>query len=104
MKQQEQHEDLSSGRDVRRRKSTAKQREDQFAADLDVVISSTPGRRFIWSLLEEAQIFKDAFAAEASSTAYVLGQQSYGKKVIGLLNTQRRMENYALMVQENTHG
>lgn len=100
-----QKEDLSSGKDVRRRRLSAKTREDQFAADLDVVISSTTGRRFVWSLLEEAQIFRDAFAAEASGTAYVLGQQSYGKKLFGLLNTQRRMPNYALMVEENaTHG
>jgi hypothetical protein len=97
-----QPEDLSSGKDVRRRRLTAKQREDQFAADLEVVISSTTGRRFVWSLLEEAQIFRDAFAAEAAGTAYVLGQQAYGKKLFGLLNTHRRMKSYAQMVEENT--
>jgi hypothetical protein len=98
--------DLSSAKAVRAQKRKARNSEEQFEKDLDVVLSSTQGRRFLWHMLEGgglegAGVFQDPFSPVSESiTAYRAGRQSMGKFILAKLMTPRRMEYYQQMIEE----
>ena len=50
------------------------------------VLSMPSGKRVVFWLLEQAAIYRDAYSGQDSATNYVLGQQSVGRKVIGLMD------------------
>lgn len=50
------------------------------------VLASPSGKRVVFWLLSQAAIYRDAFSGDASATNYVLGQQSVGRMMIGLMD------------------
>lgn len=59
---------------------------DRDQADLNTalqeVLKSPSGKRVLFWVLEQAAIYRDAFAGDNNATNYVLGQQSVGRKLI----------------------
>jgi len=59
---------------------------DRDQADLNTalqeVLKSPSGKRVLFWVLEQAAIYRDAFAGDNNATNYVLGQQSIGRKII----------------------
>lgn len=55
-------------------------------ADLDrsfrALLSSDEGRRVLFWVLEQAGIYRDAFAGNDAATNYVLGSQAVGRRLI----------------------
>jgi hypothetical protein len=98
-------EDLSSGKDVRKRKSKVRLADEQLEKDLDVVLNSISGRRMLWSLLVKSAIFQDPFVGDdALKTAYLLGKQAFGKEVFAMLMDPKRIQTYVLMVEESSNN
>lgn len=49
--------------------------------DLDNVMSTESGRRFIWNLLAEAGVFKSSFTGDNNATNFKEGQRNAGLRV-----------------------
>jgi len=94
--------DTSRASSVRKKTRGVRVREEQFARDLDVVLTSTEGRRMLWCLLEDAGIFADPFTGDEATTAYRCGRQAWGRKVFTYLMTPSRQKIYAEMVEESS--
>lgn len=60
-------------------------REELHAAMADV-LAAPSGKRVLFWLLEQAAIYRDAFSNGDPATNYILGQQSVGRKLIGLMD------------------
>ena len=50
------------------------------------VISTEQGKRVLFWILEQAAIYRDAYAGENAATNYVLGSQAVGRRLIGRLD------------------
>lgn len=50
------------------------------------VLSHVEGKRALFWVLEQAAIYRDAFSGDDAATNYVLGQQSVGRKLIGMMD------------------
>lgn len=96
----------SSAKDVRAQTRDVRNIEEQFASDLDVVLSSTPGKRLLWYLLEGSDqdgsgVFNDPFVAgENDTTAYRCGLQARNKMLMTYLMEPKRFHLYVDMVEE----
>jgi hypothetical protein len=99
--------DTSSAKEVRQRTREVRNAEEQFAKDLDVVLSSTEGRRVLWYLaqgdaLEGSGALNEAFVAGMNDvTAYRLGRQSFSRMILGELLKPARLHFYQQIVEEN---
>lgn len=64
--------------------------EDKTEADLSeafrALLKHNDGKRVLFWILEQAAIYRDAFAGEDAATNYVLGSQSVGRKLIQRLD------------------
>ena len=49
------------------------------------VLSTADGKRVLFWVLEQAGVYRDAFAGDDAATNYVLGQQAVGRKLIGMM-------------------
>ena len=100
--------DLSSAREVRQRTAVVRNNSEQFARDLDVVLSSTEGRRFIWRLcqgeaLGDSGALTDAFVVDQPDlTTYRLGRQSMARALLAEIMRPERFKIYAKIVEEIT--
>lgn len=99
--------DTSSAKEVRQRTREVRNSEEQFAKDLDVVLSSTEGRRVLWYLaqgdaLEGSGALNEPFVAGMNDvTAYKLGRQSFSRMILGELLKPARLHFYQQIVEEN---
>lgn len=50
------------------------------------VLATADGKRVLFWVLEQAGVYRDAFAGDDAATNYVLGQQSVGRKLIGMMD------------------
>lgn len=50
------------------------------------LVQRDDGRRVLFWVLEQAGIYRDAFSGEDAATNYVLGSQSVGRRLIGLMD------------------
>ena len=50
------------------------------------VLSTADGKRVLFWVLEQAGVYRDAFAGDDAATNYVLGQQAVGRKLIGMMD------------------
>ena len=50
------------------------------------ILSTSEGKRVLNWMLEQAAIYVDAYSGENAATNYVLGQQSVGRRLIGMLD------------------
>ncbi len=100
--------DLSSAREVRQRTAVVRNNQEQFGRDLDVVLSSTEGRRFVWFLcqgemLGDSGALTDAFVVDQPDlTAYRLGRQSMARALLAEIMKPNRYAVYAKIVEEIT--
>ena len=64
--------------------------DDRAEADLDdafrAILSTDEGKRVLFWVLEQANIYGDAYKGDDAATNYTLGQQSIGRRVLGLMN------------------
>lgn len=52
----------------------------------NAVLATAEGKRVLFWVLEQAAIYRDAFAGDDAATNYTLGQQSVGRKLIGMMD------------------
>lgn len=50
------------------------------------VIATPSGKRVLYWILEQAAIYRDAFAGDDAATNYTLGRQATGRKVMEMLD------------------
>lgn len=53
---------------------------------LAAMLSVEQGKRVIFWVLEQAAVYRDAYSGQDAATNYTLGQQSVGRKLIGLMD------------------
>ena len=59
---------------------------DELHSALNAVLATAPGKRVLFWVLEQAAIYRDAFSGQDGATNYTLGQQSVGRKLIGVMD------------------
>lgn len=59
---------------------------EELHAAFQAVMATAPGKRVLFWVLEQASIYRDAFSGQDGATNYVLGQQSVGRKLIGMMD------------------
>ncbi len=59
---------------------------DDLHSAVSAVLATPAGKRVLFWVLEQAAIYRDAFSGQDAVTNYTLGQQSVGRKVIGLMD------------------
>jgi hypothetical protein len=74
-------------------------RRDQIILDLEEVLRSPQGRRVLLRILERCGIYRNAFAAEAETTALRLGEQNVGLWLIAQLETVGPTEYPRLLLE-----
>ena len=100
--------DLSSAREVRQRTAGVRNHQEQFGRDLDDVLSSSSGRRFIWYLCQGEQLgdsgaLIDPFVSgQADLPAYRLGRQSTARALLAEIMKPERFDVYKKIVEEIT--
>lgn len=74
--------------------------EEQVAADdFKRLMSSRWGRRFVWSLLERAGVWRLSFSTNAMQTAFNEGRRNEGLSLVAAIH-KLCPERYAEMLQE----
>jgi hypothetical protein len=64
----------------------AERERDDLRAAFAAVLSFPEGKRVLFWVLEQAAIYRDAYSGDDGATNYTLGQQSVGRKLIGMLD------------------
>lgn len=59
---------------------------DDLRQSLAAVLANADGRRVMFWVLGQADIYRDAYTGDDAATNYTLGQQSIGRRVLGLMN------------------
>lgn len=94
---------LTSETDTKQRKRAKlqeKQREAQERDDLQNVLSTVTGRRFLWKLLVDAGVFRISFVAgERSMTDFNEGRRAQGNALFARIQSLNP-EYYHLMAKE----
>lgn len=74
---------------------------DQLEADEDLrfIMSSAPGRRFVWRWLEEAGVYRSSFTGN-STTFFNEGMRNMGLALLGHVHAVCP-DQYAIMVKES---
>jgi hypothetical protein len=67
--------------------------------DLNQVISTESGRRFVWRLLEMAAIYRNAFTGN-SETYVNCGRQLIGQTLLKDMDNDQMFDKYILMQKE----
>jgi len=69
------------------------------AADFKWIVSNKRGRRFVWSLLEKAGVFRSSFTGN-SATFFNEGQRNIGLAVLAMVH-EHAPDAYTLMLSEH---
>ena len=77
-----------------------KQDREDFVNGLKSCLSTREGRWFIWEILAWTSLFHDAFSPEANRMAFIVGQQSIGKRLLAEISDEQP-EAWLQMIQEN---
>lgn len=75
-------------------------RDKRIANGLALVLSQADSRLWLYSMLEAAGPFQDAFATNSSLTSYRCGQQAWAKSLVAIM-LDSHAENYGKMMREN---
>lgn len=78
----------------------AQSAKEQRIADMALLLSTRPGRRFIWGLMSDCGIFRSSFDNSGSVTAFNEGQRNVGLKVLADVN-EAGPEQYLVMLRES---
>lgn len=77
--------DLPDGRDITKRN---KRRVQRNADDLVTVLSTPPGRRFVWRLLSECGVFHGSFNESSNRMAFQEGRRDIGLMILNEVITE----------------
>ncbi len=58
---------------------------DELTKAIRDTLATAAGKRFLYWILEECAIYRDAYCGDNNATNYTLGQQSSGRKIIAKL-------------------
>lgn len=98
-KEQRERGDLDDPKKVKRKEILSRLQERQIIEDFGWILSDPRGRRFVWKLMEEFQVFGNCFTGN-NSTFYMLGERAAGLKLMMLINNHYP-EAYLKMLQES---
>lgn len=76
---------------------------EQRLADMAMLLSTRPGRRFVWSLMADCGIFRSSFDNSGSVTAFNEGRREIGLRVLADVN-EAAPEQYLVMLRESQEG
>lgn len=76
---------------------------DREIADLQTILATVQGRRFVWRYLEFCGIFETSFSPSGSQTFFAEGRRTVGLKLIDDI-TDSNDEALILMMRENKKG
>jgi len=96
-----QHEANRDEEAVQKRERLAKLKAHRASNDLKAVMSTPQGRRFVWGLLAEAQIFDVAFDPDPNRVYYKAGLRASGTKLYARLQAEHP-DLLSLAQRENT--
>jgi len=68
-----------------------------------MLLSTRPGRRFIWNLMVDCGIFRSSFDNSGSVTARNEGRREVGLRVLAEVN-EAAPEQYLTMLRESQEG
>ncbi|WP_321337803.1 hypothetical protein [Breoghania sp.] len=66
---------------------TEEQEQDELARALRDVLSMPSGKRLLFWVLGECNLYGDPFSSDGHVTDYLLGKQAIGRKIIDLMNS-----------------
>ena len=92
--------DHSDPQQVEKKDRLLATREKRIQNGITLVLSHPDSRLWLYSMLEEAGPFQDAFATNSSLTAYQCGKQAWAKRLTAIL-LESHAENYKRMMVEN---
>ncbi len=75
----------------------------QRADDLRFVMGSSDGRRFVYGLLDSANLFGSSFGADAHTSAFLEGRRAFAVELVRQLQSESR-DAYVLMISEATQA
>jgi hypothetical protein len=76
---------------------------EQNIADVAMLLSTRPGRRFIWRYLETCGVFRTSFDNSGSVTAYNEGRREIGLRMLADVN-EAAPDQYLVMLRESKEG
>lgn len=85
---------------VKEKQQQAISRDKRIVNGLALVLAQPDSRLWLYSMLEEAGPFRDAFATNSSMTSYQCGKQAWAKSLVAIMLDQHA-ENYGKMMREN---
>jgi hypothetical protein len=85
---------------VRKAEKEAKLALKQRQAVVKDLLSTGPGREYIWDLLSFGSIFNSQFYPDSHQAAYVQGMRNFALRILDDI-TQACPEQFLLMMQEN---
>ena len=74
--------DASNRKDIRKAEKFSKLRALQDREAVAAIMSTIPGRAWMWRKLEEAHIFNDPFTGDALREAYTKGERNFGQRLL----------------------
>ncbi len=74
----DQEQDERRTEEAERKAAELKRRDDQ---DIENIMNTESGRRFIWALLEDTKVFASSFAGDNNATNFNEGQRNAGLRV-----------------------
>ena len=92
--------DLGDPSQAKEAKRRAESRDKRINNGLALVLSHPDSRLWLFSMLEDAGPFQDAFATNAALTSYRCGQQAWAKRVTAIM-LEQHLDLYTRMMKEN---
>lgn len=96
MSQQQGKRNLLDGSQAR----AAQSAKDQRLSDMALLLSTRPGRRFVWGLMSDCGIFRTSFDNSGSVTAFNEGRREIGLRVLADVN-DAAPDQYLVMLRES---
>lgn len=90
---------LADETQVKEHGKKAKLRRDQEIKDVQWILGTIQGRRFIWRLLGITGLFRTSFAGDDSRTNFNEGRRDIGLRILEDIN-ESKPEAYLQMTQE----
>jgi hypothetical protein len=99
----EEPEDLGNPEHVQERNREVKLRRREEFEDLKVVLSTGPGRRWMWNFISGLGPFRTPFGVDPHMSYFNGGRQNVALALIAEINAASP-QTYALMQKENADG
>jgi len=92
--------DISDEKNVKKADQKQKHKRTSDLLDLKEVLSTVPGRKTIWRILEKCGTFQSTFSTESLNMGYLSGQQDIGHYIMSEI-VQADEEALFTMMKEN---